>query len=239
MEDIVYTSNDPDGDQALLFELKIDFDHDEYMDAVGADISALINPWSQGTSYDSLDIIFYGNSQFQRRGMFYQALQDIVSSQNSPDTWFDADGNQINGVIWKTLYPWKDGDYIDIHPYKWFADGDSWIMDFSVWGRETSLTASDLETISVVPNPYFVESDYNEPPGEHRLHFTRLPNVCALNIYTVSGELVYSEDYDGTYRGDIFWDMKNSQGQLIAPGLYIYTVESGGAKHIGKFAVVR
>ena len=36
----------------------------------------------------------------------------------------------------------------------------------------------------------FIETDYNEFPGEHRLHFTRLPNKCSVSIYTISGELV-------------------------------------------------
>ncbi|SVD26427.1 uncharacterized protein METZ01_LOCUS379281, partial [marine metagenome] len=78
-----------------------------------------------------------------------------------------------------------------------------------------------------------------ESPGEHRLHFTRLPNNCTLSIYTVSGEFVDSFNYNSSFRGDLFWDLKNGSGELIAPGLYIYVVESSGEKHMGKFAVIR
>jgi hypothetical protein len=113
-------------------------------------------------------------------------------------------------------------------------------MDLSVWGRTDNLTSSDMDDISVVPNPYFIESNYNEPAGEHRLHFTRLPNLCTVRIYTVSGELVDEINYNGQFRGDTFWDLKNSQGQEVAPGLYIYVVEASGVEdHIGKFAVIR
>ena len=113
-------------------------------------------------------------------------------------------------------------------------------MDLGAWGRESEVTASDLDSIAVVPNPYFVESSYNEPFGEHRLHFTRLPNTCTISIYTVSGEFVKEINYSESFRGDVFWDLKNGKDEVVAPGLYIYVVEaSGGKKHIGKFAVVR
>ena len=112
-------------------------------------------------------------------------------------------------------------------------------MDLSVWGRQVSITSPLLNEISVVPNPYSVESDYNESPGEHRLYFTRLPNQCTLSIYTITGEKVYSVIHDEIYRGNYFWNLKNEQNQLIAPGLYIYVVEAEDETLTGKFAVIR
>ena len=41
------------------------------------------------------------------------------------------------------------------------------------------------------------------------------------------------------------WNLKSGNGDEVAPGLYIYTIESGNGssydkfKHIGKFAIVR
>ena len=40
------------------------------------------------------------------------------------------------------------------------------------------------------------------------------------------------------------WDLRSQGGDLVAPGLYIYTVESEGKnrkylKHISKFAIIR
>ena len=164
----------------------------------------------------------------------------IDQAQHPPDIWFDENEDNENDNPWQILYPWEDGDYIEIHPYKWFVDGDSWVMDLSVWGRESALSSSDLDSISVVPNPYFIESDYNESPGEHRLHFTKLPNKCTISIYTVSGEFVHSINHNDLFRGDEFWDLKNGQGKLVAPGLYLYVVEASGIEpHIGKFAVIR
>ena len=46
---------------------------------------------------------------------------------------------------------------------------------------------------------------------------------------------------DGTVNsGSEWWDLKNQSGYDVAPGLYIYTVETpAGEKKIDKFAVVR
>ena len=103
---------------------------------------------------------------------------------------------------------------------------------------------SDDHVISptVVPNPYFVHSNFNENEWVREIHFTRLPKEkTSIKIFTISGERVNtlsSEDNDG-YVGVIEWNIRSMNNQEIAPGLYIYVVESSGYEHIGKFAVVR
>ena len=65
--------------------------------------------------------------------------------------------------------------------------------DISVIGGFDDNRADDLEDISVVPNPYIVNSSYfNESPGNLKMRFTRLPTECTITIYTISGEEVLS-----------------------------------------------
>ena len=72
------------------------------------------------------------------------------------------------------------------------------------------------------------------------LRFTRLPNKCTVSIYTVSGEFVTTIKHDDPYDSNEFWNLRNGRGQVIAPGLYIYVVETpDGNKKMDKFAVVR
>jgi hypothetical protein len=67
-----------------------------------------------------------------------------------------------------------------------------------------------------------------------------LPSVGTVSIYTISGELITSFKHDNSFSGNEWWDLKNGQGNEIAPGLYIYVVQTpGGNKKLGKFAVVR
>ena len=88
-------------------------------------------------------------------------------------------------------------------------------------------------------SPYIVYSDYNRSPNS--LRFTHLPKSCSIKIYTVSGELVNVLNHNDLYDGDHFWDLKNDNGKVISPGLYIYIVkeEETGLEFVGKFAVVR
>ena len=188
-------------------------------------------PW--GGPYDSLDMVFYG-------GMLYQATED-VSISNAPDEWFDNDGDDINDNPWQMLYPWDDGDFVIIEPYGWYKDGDAWVADMSEIGALDDDSSDDLDKIKVVPNPFIGNSNYfNESPGNSLMRFTHLPQKCTISIYTISGEFVTSIDHDDDFDGSEWWDVRNGRGQEIAPGLYIYVVETPtGEKKIDKFAVVR
>ena len=108
-------------------------------------------------------------------------------------------------------------------------------------GRRDADNTDDLKLISVVPNPYIVDSGYfNESDGNNKLQFTHLPDECTLSIYTVSGELITSFKHDDPYLGSEWWGLKNDSGNMVAPGLYIFVVQTpSGDKKIGKFAVVR
>ena len=99
------------------------------------------------------------------------------------------------------------------------------------------VTQEELEEIKVVPSPFIVNSPY----ANDGIHFTKLPQVCRITIYTVAGKLVKTIDHYDQYRGDTNedWDLTNEHNQEVAHGLYIYVVESGDKKHIGKFAIVR
>ena len=151
--------------------------------------------------------------------------------------------------LWKPIFPWEDGQYIDIKPTRWYVDGDSWKIDLGSVGRKREeLTQEDFEQVRVVPNPYLVHSDFESASSGGRIRFTKLPHECRIRIYTVSGELVDTFEHqsinntDGVVNsGNEWWDLKNDNGVDISPGLYIYVVESidESFKHIGKFAVVR
>jgi hypothetical protein len=118
--------------------------------------------------------------------------------------------------------------------------------------------------VSVFPNPYRVEAawDRGAQARDHYLWFTHLPERCTLQIFTLSGDMVFSTDFDGrSYDGSnargIFtpgtgirsvlsgttfgWDMITRQGQAIASGLYIWAVKDKdtGARQNGKVLIVK
>jgi hypothetical protein len=102
------------------------------------------------------------------------------------------------------------------------------------------LPETNLNEIRVVPNPYIVNSEYNETEYKKKIRFTRLPSKCTISIYTVSGEKVRVLEHDSMIDGNAWWDLRSYNNQEIAPGLYIFVVQTpSGDKKIGKFAVVR
>lgn len=117
----------------------------------------------------------------------------------------------------------------------------------------------------VFPNPYRVEArwDQGQQIRDHYLWFTNLPERCTLRIYTLSGDLVFEQEFDGaTYHGEgargIFnpsrprrvptlsgttygWNLITREGQAVATGLYMFSVEDHvtGKRTVGKFLIVK
>lgn len=66
--------------------------------------------------------------------------------------------------------------------------------------------------------------------------FTNLPASGHLKIYTVSGELVRDMAVSAP---TLKWDVKNSAGQVVASGVYIWEVTAGGNRKTGKLVVIK
>jgi hypothetical protein len=119
----------------------------------------------------------------------------------------------------------------------------------------------------VFPNPYRVEArwDRGTQVRDHYLWFARLPRRCVLRIYTLAGDRVFETRFDGgAYHGEgarglydprqdldtgppalsgssFAWNLITEQGQALATGLYVFSVEDleGGHVSRGKFLVVK
>jgi hypothetical protein len=119
---------------------------------------------------------------------------------------------------------------------------------------------------TVFPNPYRVEARWDQGTNvrDHYLWFANLPARCTIRIYTLAGDLLLEKEFDGaTYHGEgtrgiydpaagigkptlsgasFGWDLITRQGQAIATGLYLYSVEdhaAGNKRHVGKFLVIK
>jgi hypothetical protein len=87
--------------------------------------------------------------------------------------------------------------------------------------------ASELDLITVVPNPYYAYSTYETNQLDNRVKIVNLPEKCTVSIYTTSGMLIrrFTKDEKGTA---IEWDLKNHAGIPIAGGVYLVHVKADG-----------
>ena len=74
------------------------------------------------------------------------------------------------------------------------------------------------------------------------LLFDKLPKSVQLKyLQSLVSLLNIIHGGDNNLAGSIPWDLKNSDGELVHPGLYFYTVEADGVNDnkIGKFVIIR
>jgi hypothetical protein len=124
-----------------------------------------------------------------------------------------------------------------------------------------------LRNIVSRPSAWDLTPNATDPTGTH-IDFMGLPrDAWTIRIFTVSGDLVqtlkstdpinesirttvtddsgvkrpgYNTQQDTPNDGQARWNLISRNGQDIVSGIYIFTVEVGGAvKHRGKFVVIR
>ncbi len=143
----------------------------------------------------------------------------------------------------------------------WFTN-DSLV--FTVLGLDQEFNRQqlnrDMADIKVVPNPYVVTNTM-EPAVSNwdrnqrrQIMFTHIPAQCKISIFTLSGVLIdeivvnnsvknrtATWDTNSEANGTVHWDLRSKEGLEIAPGYYLYRVESTltGNVKIGKFAVIK
>jgi hypothetical protein len=117
------------------------------------------------------------------------------------------------------------------------------------------------------PNPYYAGSSWegksNFQEQSRKIYFANLPAECTIRIFSVAGDLIDEIDHNQEYNGsdirwnktfaaedpdkNIFsggehaWDLLSQQTQILARGLYIFTVEdhATGTIHKNSFAIIK
>ncbi|MGB3616969.1 MAG: hypothetical protein WBA12_02530 [Catalinimonas sp.] len=116
----------------------------------------------------------------------------------------------------------------------------------------------------VYPNPYYAGAAWEgqSPFAEDkRLVFANLPARCVIRVFTTAGDLIDTFEHDQQYSGedtrwyDVYsdpdrtvfsggehsWDLLSANQQILAPGVYLFSVEDRdtGERHRGKFVVIK
>jgi hypothetical protein len=97
----------------------------------------------------------------------------------------------------------------------------------------SAATQTNLDELQVYPNPFQIDK------GHTQVSFDRLTADADIRIYKITGELVTRMTSSVT-DGKILWDITNSEGDAVAPGVYVYVVtNAAGQKKNGKLAIIK
>ena len=102
-------------------------------------------------------------------------------------------------------------------------------------------TKSDLDLITIVPNPYYAYSTYEANALTNNVKITNLPDNCTVTIFTLSGTKVRQFKKDNQ-EPNIDWDLTNFANTPVASGFYLIHVKdntSGGERTIKFFGAMR
>jgi len=129
------------------------------------------------------------------------------------DTWYnDADSKKKNGL---PRYQFK-------------------IEDRQSTDQDAVQIANALDSIKVVPNPYYGFSQYEVSQFSNVIKVTNLPAKCTVTIYSLDGKFIRQYRRDEVYAPykqitpDLEWDLKNNKGIPVASGVYLIQVQAPG-----------
>ena len=119
----------------------------------------------------------------------------------------------------------------DLNPkYNFTIDGWDPILNDPV------KTESDLDLVTVVPNPYYAYDSYEGNALTNRVKIANLPQKCVVTIYTLSGTKVrqFRKDNDSP---NIDWDLTNFANTPVASGFYLIHIKdlTSGSERVIKF----
>lgn len=104
--------------------------------------------------------------------------------------------------------------------------------------------------VFVVPNPFRQHSGLVGSGERFRIEFINIPAICTIKVFTLTGDLVREIQHNDSSGSEAWGSILRLDYQLsewalgVAPGVYIYLVESRvpdhvGESFIGKMAIIK
>ena len=135
---------------------------------------------------------------------------------------------------------WNATSLIGQGSFKIHAVSQNIMGNDSLSSLEVANLTVQSQDVFVYPNPYYPNK------GSKKVHFVNVVTGGVLKIYTISGELVITLKDDGyvddEYENDgmVTWDGRNSDGSLLASGIYLFMLtKDKGKVSSGKFVVIK
>lgn len=101
-----------------------------------------------------------------------------------------------------------------------------------------AFTRTDIENLDhvlVVPNPF-----NRSQAGHSKISFMNLPRheKGEVNIYSLTGELIYSNSFRADSKGDWEWNAENNSRNRVSSGTYFYILRVDDHRTRGKLVII-
>lgn len=120
-----------------------------------------------------------------------------------------------------------------------FSEQGSRIVSGSGSVFSLNFVREDLSGIAVYPNPFSFSKSTKQ-----QITFANLTKTATVYIYSLSGVLI-AELRENDGNGGVEWDLRDTKGNIVPSGIYIYKVEGKNSSgvdvesNMNKFAVVK
>lgn len=145
-----------------------------------------------------------------------------------------------------TIFIWVNKAYTQFHTGNAETNGGYPRYTFSTKNLaavkgDASTAKNALDTINIVPNPYYAYSSYESSQTDNRVKITNLPQKCTISIYSIDGILIKKFERDDATITSLDWDIKNSVGVPVSSGIYLIHINAGelGEKTLKWFGIMR
>lgn len=165
--------------------------------------------------------------------------------------WFDT--NAFSGFTYYYAVTTFDSDYnVDAQSQGLFKFDNCMVTEGQPYPCASELVRlsatvtpqDDLMRVYTVPNPFRSGSSQYTTPNYHnfpdnKLRFVNVPAECKIRVYTVAGDFVVEiNNTSGT--GTVEWDTKNTAGEFVTSGAYMYRCETGNGDSVyGRIVIIR
>ena len=142
-----------------------------------------------------------------------------------------------------TPVPPKVGDFYYLKTLKAVTSDDEFVIKTTRSERLPSREVS-LDSVRVVPNPYYIRAIWDESRVKQRIYFQGLPTdtTCTIRIFNAAGLLIreIKPEECNLGGGAKYWDLYTNEKLRAVSGLYIYqVVTKDGKSKVGKFVIIR
>ena len=129
------------------------------------------------------------------------------------------------------------GDIFRLIPNYVNTPSDTFTFVLSAPNVQTS-GEEHLAAINTVPNPFYLFGPYDPVQGNYQMKFQHLPAECTIRIFNLGGDLIRTIEHNDVDDSWTNWDLKTTNGLIVASGIYVYVVEAPGfGTKIGKMAI--